>query len=70
MEWLKFKVKTHYGKAKNVVTSYYFLGILKLLHNMLNYNTKNSIAKNFFFSNLYCEVLKYIYGKKNMSPCT
>ncbi len=33
------------------------------LHNMVGYNTKNSIAKKFFF-NLYCEVSKYIYDKK------
>jgi hypothetical protein len=34
------------------------------LHNMLDYNTNNSIAKFYFFSNLNCEVPKYICGKK------
>jgi hypothetical protein len=37
------------------------------LHNMVDYNTKNSIAKKIIFSNLYCEVPKYICGKKSMS---
>jgi hypothetical protein len=34
------------------------------LHNMVDYNTKNSIAKEISFSNLYCEVPKYICRKK------
>jgi hypothetical protein len=33
------------------------------LHNMVDYNTKNSITKKILFSNLYCEVPKYICGK-------
>jgi hypothetical protein len=36
------------------------------LHNMVDYNTKNSIAKEFFFSNLYCTIPKYICGKNNV----
>ncbi len=36
----------------------------KFLLNMVDYNTKNLIANNFFFSNLHCEVPKYICGKK------
>jgi hypothetical protein len=31
---------------------------------MVDYNTKNSITKKIPFSNLYCEVPKYICGKK------
>ncbi len=31
---------------------------------MVYYNLKNAIAKKFPFSNLYCEVPKYICGKK------
>jgi hypothetical protein len=34
------------------------------LHNMIDYNIKNSITKKIHFSNLYCEVPKYICGKK------
>ncbi len=36
---------------------------------MVDYNTKNSIAKKIPFSNLYCEVPKYICGKKCISLC-
>ncbi len=39
------------------------------LHNMVDYNTKNSIAKKIPFSNLHCEVPKYICGKKCISLC-
>ncbi len=35
-----------------------------ILHNMVDYNTKNLIAKKIPFLNLYCEVPKYISGKK------
>jgi hypothetical protein len=34
------------------------------LHNMVDYNTKNSIAKKIPFSNLYCVIPKYICGEK------
>jgi hypothetical protein len=34
------------------------------LHNMVDYNTNNSIAKKIPFSNLCCEASKYICGKK------
>jgi len=37
---------------------------------MVDYNTKNLIAKKIHFSNLCCEVAKYICGKKRMSLCT
>jgi len=40
-----------------------------VLHNMVDYNTKNSIAKKFSFSNLYCAILKYICGKKYTWLC-
>jgi hypothetical protein len=33
------------------------------LHNMIDYNTKNSIAILFNFSNLYCMIPNYIHGK-------
>jgi hypothetical protein len=36
----------------------------KILHNMVDYNTKNSIAKKIPFSNLYCAIPKYFCGKK------
>jgi hypothetical protein len=72
------RVKAQNGAAKNVVTLYFFQGcpclnfnhdnvgtyFLIFLHNMVDYNTKNSITKKIPFSNLYCEVPKYICGKK------
>jgi hypothetical protein len=36
----------------------------KNLHNMVDYNTKNSIEFLKNFSNLYCVIPKYICGKK------
>jgi hypothetical protein len=38
------------------------------LHNIVDYNTKNSIAK-IFFSNLYCAIPKYICGNKMYITC-
>ncbi len=61
----KLWVKSHYEGAKNVVTLYYFIGVSivwtstmvilkhifpKILRNMVDYNTNNSIT--IFFSNL------------------
>jgi hypothetical protein len=33
---------------------------------MVDYNTKNSIAKKIPYFNLYCAIPKYICGKKNV----
>jgi hypothetical protein len=42
----------------------------KFLHNMVDYNTKNSITKKIHVSNLHCAILKYICGKKCTLLCT
>jgi hypothetical protein len=72
-------VKLHYlGGGRNVVTLYCFPGVSMFelqpwwywsiffqffLHNMVYYNTNNSIAKKNFFSNLHYEVPKHISSK-------
>jgi hypothetical protein len=42
----------------------------KCLHNMVDYNTKNSITNKIPFSNLYCAIPKHIFGKKSVALCT
>jgi hypothetical protein len=51
----------HVWTSTMVILEHYFP---IFLHNMVDYNTKNSIAKIFFFSNLYRAIPKYICGKK------
>jgi hypothetical protein len=42
----------------------------EFLHNMVNYNTKNSIAKNFIFQTYIVQFQNIFVAKKCMSLCT
>ncbi len=50
----------HVWTSTMVILEHIFL---KFLHNMVDYNIKNSIAKKIPFFNLYCAIFKYTCGK-------
>jgi len=56
-----FSKGVHVWTSTMVILEHIFLNFL---HNMVGYNTKNSIAKKIPFSNLYCAIPKCICGKK------
>jgi hypothetical protein len=61
--YIVFQRWGHVWTSTIVILEHIFSNVL---HNMVDYNTKNSITKKIHFSNLYCEVPTYICGKKNV----
>jgi hypothetical protein len=59
--YIVFSKGVHFWTSTKVILEHIFSNFL---HNMVDFNTKNSITKKIHFSNLYCEVPKYICGKK------